>query len=335
MTFARKSFVLAAGAAIAVSAASLAQIRAQDPVAPRSVGETLVVENATVDWIEFSQVAALIEGTVKTIELDIGKTVEARGIIGYLHNEKAKIAVEKAELAAKQVAAINKAKAQKRQALSVVARNRNILKRNPNYVPVEDVEKAEADLDATIALIEEAEEAKAIAQADLKAARNQLEEHTIKAPFSGVVIKKLKAPNESVAAREAVVELGNLDKLRVFAYIPLESAYRVANGDEVELQVKISGSRGLLPIEQKRFRGVISFIDPQFQPVGETGVRIYADFKNENHELNPGLKGTLTVMLNTGKSASRVVGQAPAVPPRSTEPVVQAGGDALPALPPR
>jgi RND family efflux transporter MFP subunit len=334
MPFVRKTFVLAAGAAIAVTAASFSQSRAQDPVGQRSVGETLVVDNATVDWIEFSQVAALIEGTVKSIELDIGKTVEKDKIIGYLHNEKAKIAVEKAELAAKQSAAIKKAEAQRRQAFSVVARNRNLLKRNLNYVPVEDIEKAEADLDATQALVAEAQEAKEIAQTDLKAAKNQLEEHTIRAPFSGVVIKKLKNPNESVAAREAVVELGNLDKLRVFAYIPLESAYRVAIGDEVELQVKISGSRGLLPIEQKRFRGVISFIDPQFQPIGETGVRIYADFKNENHELNPGLKGTLTVMLNTGKIAPKV-GQAPAVPPRASEPVVQTGGNDLPALPPR
>src|ERR1700730_17647271 len=106
MPFVRKTFVLAAGAAIAVSAATLSQTQAQDPVGQRSVGESLIVDNATVDWIEFSQVAALIEGTVKSIELDIGKTVEKGGIIGYLHNEKAKIAVEKAELAAKQVAAV-------------------------------------------------------------------------------------------------------------------------------------------------------------------------------------------------------------------------------------
>jgi RND family efflux transporter MFP subunit len=334
MPFVRKTFVLAAGAAIAVSAATFSQSRGQDPAGQRNIGETLVVENATVDWIEFSQVAALIEGTVESIELDIGKTVEKTGVIGYLHRNKAKIAVEKATLSAKQTASIEKAKAQRRQAVSVVARNRNLQKRGASPA-IEDVEKAEADLDATNALVAEAMEAQAIAQTDLKAAENQLEEHTIRAPFSGVVIKKLKNPNESVAAREAVVELGNLDKLRVFAYIPLESAYRVGVGDVVELQVKISGSRGLLPIEQKSFRGVISFIDPQFQPVGETGVRIYADFKNENHELNPGLKGTLTVMLNTGKVAPKV-GQAPPVPPRSPEPVVQTGGGTdLPALPPR
>ena len=34
------------------------------------------------------------------------------------------------------------------------------------------------------------------------------------APFDGVVIKRMKNPGESVRANEAVVELGNLDKLR-------------------------------------------------------------------------------------------------------------------------
>ena len=39
-------------------------------------------------------------------------------------------------------------------------------------------------------------------------------EHTIVAPFDGVIIKRMKNPGESVRANEAVVELGNLNKLR-------------------------------------------------------------------------------------------------------------------------
>ena len=84
----------------------------------------------------------------------------------------------------------------------------------------------------------------------------------------------MKNPGESVRANEAVVKLGNLNKLRADAYVPLEYAYRVKEGQVVEIQPKITGGRGEpLPIEKKRFRGKITFVDPQIQPVAETAVR--------------------------------------------------------------
>ena len=54
-----------------------------------------------------------------------------------------------------------------------------------------------------------------------------------------------------------------------------------------------------MPIEQKRFRGKITFVDPQIQPVAETAVRIYAEFENKELELRPGLKATMTIFLNS------------------------------------
>ena len=73
----------------------------------------------------------------------------------------------------------------------------------------------------------------------------------------------MKNPGESVRANEAVVELGNLNKLAADAYVPLEYAYRVKEGQVVEIQPRITGGRGEpLPIEKKRFRGKITFVDP-------------------------------------------------------------------------
>ena len=71
-----------------------------------------------------------------------------------------------------------------------------------------------------------------------------LKEHTILAPFDGIVIERLKNPGESVRANEAVVQLGNLDKLRAWAYVPLEYAYRVKEGQIVESSPGSSGTRG-------------------------------------------------------------------------------------------
>lgn len=329
MTLPRKLLALAAGAMLALSAAAISTTRAQQPAEPRSsAGEVIQDADATVEWIERSQVAPLIEGNLESIELEIGKTVEKDGTIAFLYRKKALLTVAKAELAAKSTGAVEKAEAQKDQAISVVARNDRLMRKDANYVPKEDIEKAQAELKMAIAMIKEAQEQRALARAEYDLARNQLEEHTIKAPFSGVIIKWLKKPGESVSAREPVVEMGNLDKLRVFVYLPLEAATRVKEGDVVEFQPRLSELRGgSHPISQKKFRGVVTFIDPQVQAVNETALRVYAEIKNPNHELRPGYKGTLTVFLNSGGAVPAARNERPA----AAEPVVPTSTVAAPA----
>jgi RND family efflux transporter MFP subunit len=342
MPLPRKLLALAAGATLALSAATIAPTHAQQPAEPRgSAGDIIQDSEATVEFLEKSQVAPLIEGNLESIELEIGKTVEKNGTIGFLYKRKAELTLAKAVLAAKNVASIEKAEAQKDQAISVVSRNRRMIQRDPLLVPKEDQEKAEADLKVSLALIKEAKEQQSLAQAEVDLAQNQVDEHTIKAPFSGVILKWLKKPGESVSAREPVVEMGNLDKLRVFAYIPLENVYRVKPGTLVEFQPRISAGRGgLLPVEQKKFRGVVSFVDPQVQAINETAVKVYAEIKNESHEVQPGMKGTLTIHLNTPGDpptptarAARSIQAEPVLPASTAS--APASGNELPPLPPR
>ena len=339
MPLPRKILALAAGAMFALSAAAISTTQAQQPAEAGSSGDVVQDSDATVEWIEKSKVAPLIEGNLESVELEMGKTVEKNGQIGALYHKKAELTVRKAEVAAKNTGAIEKAEAQKDQAVSVVARNDRLLRKDPNYVPKEDIEKALAELRMAVAMIKQAHEEQALAQAELELAKNQLEEHLIRAPFSGVILEWLKKPGESVSAREPVVEVGNLDKLRVFAFLPIETATRVREGMIVEFQPKVSGIRGgTHAIDGKKFRGVIAFVDPQIQAINETAVRVYAEFKNPTHELRPGFKGTLTVYLNSPAAAPSARTETPApadaVVPASTAsaPVPAAGGD-LPPLP--
>ena len=123
----------------------------------------------------------------------------------------------------------------------------------------------------------------------------------------------MKNPGESVRAKEAVVQLGNLYKLAAYAFVPIEFAYRIKEGQVVEIQPRITeqGKGDLLPIEKKRFRGKITFIDPQIQPVAETSVRIRAEFENPTGELRPGLWVQMTIFLNSDVAAAGPDGAAP------------------------
>jgi len=317
MFFPKKAAAMAAGFIAALSVATVAQ---NTNPAARSA-ETLVIDDATVDWIEKSDVAALREGVIDRMELQIGMPVQRGKPIGYLHSEIAALNVHKAELAVKNTATEEKARAQQELALTVVATNKRLNERRPGLVSIEEQRKAEAEVKVATAMINEAVEKRVMDRAEEALARRALDEHTITAPFDGIVIERMKNPGESVRANEAVVRLGNLIKLRAFAYIPLDYACRVKEGQIVEIQPRISGTRAVaVPIEQKRFRGKITFVDPQIQPVAETAVRIYAECDNRDFELRPGLKATMTIFLSSeggpDDTGNPAVGARVALPPQ-------------------
>jgi RND family efflux transporter MFP subunit len=318
MTVPKKAAALAAGfvSAFALSA-GVPSLLAQGPRS--SDPATLVVEDATVDWIQRSNVAALREGVIDKMELEIGDEVARGKPIGYLHAEMAQLAVRKAEVAFKSEGPKAKAQAQKEFSAAVVALNIRLEKRIKGSVSQEEQRKAEAELKVAQASIVEAEEKTKLDDAEVQIAKRAFDEHTIRAPFDGMVIEVMKHEGESVRANEAVVKLGNLGRLRAYAYVPLEFAYRVKEGQVVELQPRLIGERNNpLPIEQKRFRGKITFVDPQIQPVAETAVRIYAEFENtKENELRPGLKASMTIYLNSDAGTGT---PAPAVGARTGGP---------------
>ena len=237
------------------------------------------------------------------MELQIGMPVKKGGTIGLLHRDFARLTVAKAQLQADSIGPVEKAEAQEAVAFSVCARNTRLNERKPGMVAAEEVAKNEGELKAATAMKKEASENRGIAKAEWALAKQTLDEHTITAPFDGIITKRMKNPGESVRANEAVVELGNLNRLAADCYVPIEYAYRVKEGQAVEIQPR-SKSRTPLPVEKKRFRGKITFVDPEIQPVGETAVRIRAEFENPGWELRPGLEGQMTIFLPAEAAAA-------------------------------
>jgi RND family efflux transporter MFP subunit len=304
MSAAKTVTALAMGLLTTLSVATFAQ-NGQDQTAG-NVPTLVLDELATIDWIEKSDVAALREGVIDKVELKMGMPVLEKGLIGTLHKEAAELTVAKNKVLAAATGAIEKGKAQRKVAASIVARNDRLNARKPGMVSSEEVAKAEGDLEVADAMTKEAEEQQAAARAELKLAEQILEEHTIRSPFDGVVIKVWKHPGESVRANEAVVQIGKLSRLCANAYVPLDYAFRVKEGQKVVIQPKIISNRGEpLPIEDKKFLGKIAFVDPQIQAIAETAVRIRAEFENPDFVLRPGLKVQMKIYLDTDV-ASRV-----------------------------
>jgi RND family efflux transporter MFP subunit len=299
MLLARKTSALALGVLVALAAATSAQNAPNRQAKPTA--ETLVVAG-TVDWLEKSDVSALTEGVVKKLEFQVGDFVKERQDIGQLHDERATLAVKKADLAAKAEGAILKAEAAKQLALAEMARIERANRQFQGAHSKSEVEKAQAEVMAAVAQLREATENKGIAGAELAIAQRTLEEHTIKAPFTGFIIERLKNPGESVRANEPVVRLGRIDKLRFHGFVPLESASRIQIGDLVEVRPNVEGAE--LPIEQKKFKGKVTAIQREIQTVRKTEVAVLAEIDNSDYDkdpelsLRPGLHGDMTIYLS-------------------------------------
>jgi RND family efflux transporter MFP subunit len=308
MTIPKSIAAVAAGSLMLLGAAAVAQSGgAQAPAEGQAVQALTLPTDAHIDWVEKSAVAALREGVLEKMELKIGMPVKAGGTIGVLHRRFAHLTVEKARRQAESVGPLEKAQAQEEVAASVVALDRRLNQRKPGMVAAEEISKHEGELKAATASIKEAEENRKIAAADLDLAVQTYKEHTIEAPFEGIITKQMKYPGESVRANEAVVELANLNRLAADAYVPIEYSFRVKVGQVVEIQPK-SKSGTPLPIEKKKFRGKITFVDPEIQPIGETAVRIRAEFENPNWELQPGLDARMTIFLTPEPGAANPQG---------------------------
>jgi len=309
MTLAKTAAAMGLGLLTTLSVATFAQ-NDQDQPAPTPANSAVTAlvldELATVDWIEKSSVAALREGVIQKMELRLGDPAFKDRPIGFLHQEVAELTVAKNQVQANMTGAIEKGKASKEVALSIVARNKRLNEIKAGMVSAEDVAKAEGELKVAVAQIHEAEEQKAVAEAELNLAKQILKEHTIVAPFDGVVIKRMKNPGESVRANEAVVEIGKLSKLCANAYVPLKHALKVREGQIVEIRPKADSLEGgKEELESLRFRGRITFVDPQIQAVAEMARRIRAEFDNPDFKLMPGLKVQMTIYL-TDDVASRI-----------------------------
>ncbi len=301
-----KIAAMASGLLVALAAATLGQAN------PQSGPETLAVPGGTVEWIEKSDVSAFQEGVLDRMELEVGDVVERGGTIGTLHDEIARLAVKKAEVGASGVAEVAKAQAQEELAIAVLATTNRLRSIDIRHVSREEVQKNEAEVKVAAAMVLEAKERQKLYQAELELAQRALAEHTITAPFDGVITERYKHPGESVRANEPVVRIGEVGRLRLFVWIPIEYAYRVRVGAPVEVTPNIANA--VLPIEQKKFRGKITFVDPEVSP-NKHEVRIFAEVENSpEHELRPGLTADMVIMLNAAPAPA--VGARVATQPR-------------------
>lgn len=300
MTAPAKTFALAAVLVAATSAAIVAQQPAASP------GQTMVI-TGNIDWSEKSEVAAMREGVVKQIEYQLHDRVEQGEPIGYLRAEMAELQTKRAEVAANSVGAVKRAEAQKSVSNARLARSLNLESIRPGSVTRQELEELKAEVLAADAAVEEAKDNQRLAQAELELARQAVKEHVITAPFTGYITDKWKVQGEAVAAAEAIVSLGRVDRLRFHGYVALEDAYKISVGDLVEVRPVIDGVTAALPIQNKIFHGKVQSLSREVVQVklGSRDVQVIAEIvdaddpDNQELSLRPGMQAQMSIQLGS------------------------------------
>lgn len=168
--------------------------------------------------------------------------------------------------------------------------------RLPGTVPKLEIDKLVLGAEKGALSIKQAESEQAVAKLTQAEAAEALKTFEVLSSFGGVVTKVHRKKGEAVRQGDPILEVINTDRMKVEGYLNIADSYRVKAGDKVELrlsEVKESGKVVPLGIEQKRFSGIVKYVEPRIE-LGNK-VKVTAHVTNAEGLLKDGLKGVMVI----------------------------------------
>jgi len=173
--------------------------------------------------------------------------------------------------------------------------------------------------DAAASRVKIAEAALAQAQADLAYAEAQLQNTFIRAPFGGVVVKKMAEIGESVApippgvnistSSGAIVALADLATLEVEADVAEANVAKVGNGQPAEVTVEA--------IPDKRYKAVLRQVIPTADRTKAT-VMVKVTILDKDKDLKPEMSAKVTFLEPEKKEAAPAAAAPVVLVPRES-----------------
>ena len=130
---------------------------------------------------------------------------------------------------------------------------------------------------------------KSEAKTALEKARNSSNELKITAPFTGILIKKMKNEGEVTVEGEQIGSLINDASIIFIANVPAASISRIKKGEKVNLKFATS--------EGKEFSGIIKTIEPSVNIADQT-IPVQIQFDGRNKIFEDALFGEASIFTN-------------------------------------
>ncbi len=190
------------------------------------------VLDGVVEAIMQSTVSAQVAGRITEINFDVDDLVEKGAVIARIRDQEYKARLQQAE------ANLREALAQHKDARLAFNRAKDMFQKK--VVSASDYDRSQAALKASEARV-------AAAKAAVSEAREQLANTVIRAPYSGVVVKRHVEVGETVRPGQAVMTGLSLDKLRVSVDVPqgFINAIRRQQAARIQVGQRLLPSTGL------------------------------------------------------------------------------------------
>ncbi|MBO6512787.1 MAG: efflux RND transporter periplasmic adaptor subunit [Phycisphaerales bacterium] len=127
---------------------------------------------------------------------------------------------------------------------------------------------AQSDYEIAITDLRNAQESQTEAAASLELAQTRLEEHYVRAPFDGVVVRIHEDPGAMVSAGNPLVEIISDDGLCVDLHLPMSIADHLKAGEHYALMID--------DLDLSTVVGRVRYIEPRVDPVSKT-IRVVFD----------------------------------------------------------
>jgi len=191
--------------------------------------------------------------------------------------------------------ALRSAERAQQTAIAELKRAEDARQKLRDVVTETELEKLRLALDQSKLAVEKAKQERSVAQLqrDLKkveadfATRNVLRRQSA-TPFAGVVVQIHKRPGEWVQPGDKMLRVIRLDRLRVEGFLDAALATPKMADQPVTLLIDLPGK------PNSTFRGKLTFVSPEIDPFNRS-VRVLAEIENPSLQLQPGLKGTMSI----------------------------------------
>lgn len=300
----RSTLILLAGILAACSQEAPPEIQAP-MVALVRVGafdlEDRIESTGELRAVEEAQIAAEVGGRISEILRDESDAVAVDEILLRIDPEKRELELANARAQhAEAAAAVNEARREQR-------RLEQLQKRGAT---------SQAQLDAANTALEAARSRHRATQAQLGVAERALRDAEVRAPFAGVIARRMVSRGEYVMPGQSLYELVAMDPVEVEFHLPERDSGRVTLGQPVSVRVA--------PQPDRVFEARVSMVSPTIDSRTRT-LRVEAQLPNPTGELRPGLFAL--VDLGVAKRSGVVMVPEESVMQRALGPIVFTVGE--------
>ncbi len=267
-------------------------------VAP-SAGTPVLTASGYVVARRKAVVSAKIQGRLSELRVEEGSVVRAGEVLARLESNDYEASVQRSR-AAVQRAEADLAESQRQLRLAEDLTRQNVL--------------AVDQRDAAASRVRIAEAALAQARADLGYSEAQLQNTLIRAPFAGVVVKKMAEVGESVApippgvnistSSGAIVALADLQTLEVEADVAEANVAKVSGGQPAEVTVEA--------IPDRRYKAVLRQVIPTADRTKAT-VMVKVTILDKDKDLKPEMSAKVTFLEPEREPVAATAQPAPVV----------------------